>query len=76
VTTRLPLESWLRIVGSERLTEAWLGRLTRHMRVRAVSGPRYRLWESKYRVQTEAPTFDERDHTDPEARRREDGRSK
>lgn len=43
VTTNLPFEQWVKVMGSERLTGDMLDRLTRRLHVLEGNGPRYRL---------------------------------
>ena len=49
VTTNLPLEEWVEIMGSERSTGALLDRLTHRVHIIEANGPSYRLQESKRR---------------------------
>ena len=49
VTTNLPFEEWVEIMGSERLTGALLDRLTHRVHIIEANGPSYRLQESKRR---------------------------
>ena len=49
VTTNLPFEEWVEIMGSERLTGALLDRLTHRVHIVEANGPSYRLQESKRR---------------------------
>jgi len=49
LTTNLPFEEWVEIMGSERLTRALPDRLTHRVRVIEANGPSYRLKEPKRR---------------------------
>jgi DNA replication protein DnaC len=49
VTTNLPFESWVEVLGNERLTGALLDRLTHRVHVLEVNGESYRLKEAKKR---------------------------
>ena len=49
LTTNLPFEEWVEIMGSERLTGALLDRLTHRVHIIEANGPSYRLKESKRR---------------------------
>jgi DNA replication protein DnaC len=49
LTTNLPFEEWVEIMGSERLTGALLDRLTHRVHIIEANGPSYRLQESKRR---------------------------
>ena len=46
MTTNLPFEEWTEIFGSERLTEAVLDRLTRHVHNLEMDGESHRLKRS------------------------------
>ena len=50
VTTNLPFEEWVEIMGSERLTGALLDRLTHRVHIIEANGPSYRLGEAKRRL--------------------------
>ena len=50
VTTNLPFEQWVEVLGSERLTGALLDRLTHRVHIIEANGPSYRLKESKKRL--------------------------
>ena len=52
VTTNLPFEEWIEIMGGERLTGALLDRLTHHVHIIEANGPSYRLEESKRRLKS------------------------
>jgi len=60
VTTNLPFEAWIEIMGSERLTGALLDRLTHRVHIIEANGPSYRLAEARRRQKTrrtnQAPT--------------------
>jgi DNA replication protein DnaC len=62
LTTNLPFEEWVQIMGSERLTGALLDRLTHRVHIIEANGPSYRLKESKRR-QSKAAT--KRDKPEP-----------
>jgi len=49
VTTNLPFESWVDVMGSERLTGALLDRLTHRVHIIEANGESFRLRESKHR---------------------------
>jgi len=50
VTTNLPFEAWIEIMGSERLTGALLDRLTHRVHIIEANGPSYRLEEARRRL--------------------------
>ena len=50
VTSNLPFESWVEIMGNERLTGALLYRLTHHIHILEANGPSYRLREAKQQL--------------------------
>ena len=50
LTTNLPFEEWVQIMGSERLTGALLDRLTHRVHIIEANGPSYRLGEAKQRL--------------------------
>lgn len=52
LTTNLPFEAWVEIMGSERLTGALLDRLTHRVHIIEANGPSYRLGEAKRRLKT------------------------
>jgi DNA replication protein DnaC len=49
VTSNLPFQEWTEILGSERLTEALLDRLTHHVHILEMNGDSYRLKQSKHK---------------------------
>ena len=49
VTTNLPFESWTEVLGSERLTDAALDRLTHRCHILEAKGESYRLQDAKRR---------------------------
>jgi hypothetical protein len=49
VTSNLPFESWIEVLGSERLTGATLDRLTHRCRIIETKGESYRLKDAKAR---------------------------
>ncbi len=55
LTTNLPFEEWVEIMGSERLTGALLDRLTHRVHIIEANGPSYRLKESKRRQSKRTP---------------------
>ena len=50
VTTNLPFENWVEVMGSERLTGATLDRLTHRVHILEANGPSYRLQDAKARL--------------------------
>jgi DNA replication protein DnaC len=54
LTTNLPFEDWIEIMGSERLTGALLDRLTHRVHILEANGPSYRLAEAKRRLKGQA----------------------
>ena len=50
VTTNLPFEQWIEILGSERLTGALLDRLTHRVHILEANGDSYRLRQAKKRL--------------------------
>jgi len=46
VTSNLPFEDWITVLGSERLTGALLDRLTHHVQILTMNGDSYRLKQS------------------------------
>jgi DNA replication protein DnaC len=50
VTTNLPFEEWVEIMGSERLTGALLDRLTHRVHIIEANGPSYRMEEARRRL--------------------------
>lgn len=54
VTTNLPFENWIEILGSERLTGAALDRLTHRCHILEASGESYRLQDAKRRRRPKA----------------------
>ena len=59
VTTNLPFESWIEVLGCERLTGALLDRLTHRVHIMEANGPSYRLRESKRRLKHNRPDADD-----------------
>jgi len=49
VTTNLPFENWVEVMGNERLTGAMLDRLTHRVHILEANGESYRLKEAKQR---------------------------
>ena len=49
VTTNLPFERWVEVLGSERLTGAVLDRLTHRCHILEINGESYRLKDAKRR---------------------------
>ena len=54
LTTNLPFEAWIEIMGSERLTGALLDRLTHRVHIIEANGPSYRLGEAKRRLKRQS----------------------
>ena len=50
LTTNLPFEQWMEILGNERLTGALLDRLTHRVHIVEANGESYRLKEAKKRT--------------------------
>jgi DNA replication protein DnaC len=50
VTTNLPFENWIEVMGNERLTGALLDRLTHRIHILEANGESFRLKESKRRL--------------------------
>ena len=50
VTTNLPFEQWVEVMGSERLTGALLDRLTHRVHILEANGESYRLMDAKKRM--------------------------
>jgi DNA replication protein DnaC len=50
VTTNLPFESWVEVMGTERLTGALLDRLTHRVHILEANGESYRLQDAKKRM--------------------------
>lgn len=50
VTTNLPFEQWVEVLGTERLTGALLDRLTHRVHILEVNGESYRLANAKARL--------------------------
>ena len=46
ITSNLPFEDWMSVLGSERLTGVLLDRLTHHVHILAMNGDSYRLKQS------------------------------
>jgi DNA replication protein DnaC len=60
VTTNLPFETWVEVMGNERLTGALLDRLTHRIHILEANGDSYRLRESQRRLkQRTRPTTNE-----------------
>ena len=49
LTTNLPFENWVEVMGNERLTGALLDRLTHRVHILEANGESYRLKEAKKR---------------------------
>ena len=49
VTTNLPFENWIEVLGSERLTGALLDRLTHRVHILEANGQSYRLRDARRR---------------------------
>lgn len=50
VTTNLPFENWIEVMGNERLTGALLDRLTHRVHILEANGESYRLQQSRKRL--------------------------
>ncbi len=50
LTTNLPFEQWIEVLGSERLTGAMLDRLTHRVHILEANGSSYRLQDAKKRI--------------------------
>ena len=50
VTTNLPFEQWVEVMGPERMTGALLDRLTHRVHIIEANGESYRLAESRKRM--------------------------
>ena len=50
VTSNLPFENWIEVMGSERMTGALLDRLTHRVHILEANGQSFRLAESKKRL--------------------------
>jgi len=50
VTTNLPFENWIEVMGNERLTGALLDRLTHRVQILEANGESYRLQQSRKRL--------------------------
>lgn len=55
VTTNLPFENWIEVMGNERLTGALLDRLTHRINILEANGESYRLRQSKSRSRKQIP---------------------
>lgn len=55
VTTNLPFDQWVEVLGSARLTGAVLDRLTHHCHILEASGNSYRLRSARKRLVAETP---------------------
>jgi DNA replication protein DnaC len=55
VTTNLPFEQWVEVMGSERLTGALLDRLTHRVHILEANGESYRLMDAKKRMRRRPP---------------------
>jgi len=57
VTTNLPFEQWTEVLGSQRLTGAFLDRLTHHCHILEATGDSYRLSDARKRsTETKNPS--------------------
>jgi DNA replication protein DnaC len=59
VTTNLPFEAWIDVLGSERLTGALLDRLTHRIHILEANGQSYRLREAKKRKRNRSQKSEE-----------------
>ena len=55
ITSNLPFDEWTSVFGSERLTGAFLDRLTHHVHILEMNGDSYRLKHSKARRRAKNP---------------------
>jgi len=55
MTTNLPFENWVEVMGSERLTGALLDRLTHRIHILEANGESYRLRESRDKLRKKKP---------------------
>jgi len=57
VTTNLQFEKWTEVLGSQRLTGAFLDRLTHHCHILEATGDSYRLSDARKRsTKTKTPS--------------------
>ncbi|MFC1537734.1 IS21-like element helper ATPase IstB [Gemmatimonadota bacterium] len=54
VTTNLPFENWIEVMGNERLTGALLDRLTHRIHILEANGESYRLRHSRHRTRKQS----------------------
>ena len=59
MTTNLPFESWIEVLGSERLTGALLDRLTHRVHILEANGESYRLRDARKRLARRRPAKNE-----------------
>lgn len=52
LTTNLPFDQWIEVMGSERLTGAMLDRLTHRVHILEANGASYRLQDAKKRIKS------------------------
>jgi DNA replication protein DnaC len=52
LTTNLPFDQWIEVMGSERLTGAMLDRLTHRVHILEANGSSYRLQDAKKRIKS------------------------
>jgi DNA replication protein DnaC len=61
VTTNLPFEEWVQVMGSERMTGALLDRLTHRVHIIEANGESFRLAESRRRQKRRKPKTKKKD---------------
>jgi len=64
VTTNLPFENWIEVMGNERLTGALLDRLTHRIHILEANGESYRLRHSKSRARKQSHPINQTPSTD------------
>ncbi len=62
MTTNLPFENWVEVLGNERLTGALLDRLTHRVHILEANGESYRLKEAKRRRRTKTKSSKKSDN--------------
>jgi DNA replication protein DnaC len=61
LTTNLPFEQWIEVMGSERLTGAMLDRLTHRVHILEANGSSYRLQDAKKRIKNRSAAGSQKD---------------
>jgi DNA replication protein DnaC len=64
VTTNLPFENWIEVMGNERLTGALLDRLTHRIHILETNGESYRLRHSRRRARKQSHPINQTPSTD------------